>query len=192
MATLEKIRSKSVFLIVIIAVALLAFILGDAITNGRNLFGNGSTVAEVDGQKLDFTDYQRKHQELTQRMEEQRKQNPNMDTQVLAQQTLDQMISEALVDQAVSKSGIRITPELLRFFILESPQPLPEMQQLIQSMQQHGLNVQSPQEAYNVIFSPQSVGLTQQVVAPFQAAWVNLENVYRDKIAQYMYLNILK
>ena len=44
MATLEKIRSKSVLLIVIIGVALLAFIVGDALTNSRNLFGDHTTV----------------------------------------------------------------------------------------------------------------------------------------------------
>ena len=38
MATLEKIRSKSVFLIVVIGVALLAFIIGDALTNSQNIF----------------------------------------------------------------------------------------------------------------------------------------------------------
>lgn len=38
MATLEKIRSKSVLLFVIIIVALLAFILGDFLTSGRTYF----------------------------------------------------------------------------------------------------------------------------------------------------------
>ena len=46
MATLEKIRSKSVLLIVVIGVALLAFIVGDALTNSRNLFGDHTTVAK--------------------------------------------------------------------------------------------------------------------------------------------------
>ena len=55
MATLEKIRSKSVFLIIVIGVALLAFIVGDAITNGSKLFGNQTTVAKVGKQKIDYT-----------------------------------------------------------------------------------------------------------------------------------------
>ncbi|MDE5875715.1 MAG: SurA N-terminal domain-containing protein, partial [Muribaculaceae bacterium] len=57
MATLEKIRSKSVFLIIVIGLALLAFIVGDAITNGRNLFGDQTTVAKVGSEKIDYTDY---------------------------------------------------------------------------------------------------------------------------------------
>lgn len=196
MATLEKIRSKSVFLIVIIAVALLAFILGDAITNGRNLFGNGTTVAEVDGQKIDLADYQRKHQELTQRVEEMRRQNPaqaaQMDNQAISQQALDELITETLINKAVDKTGIRVSPELLRFYMIESPQMLPELQNLLQSMNQNGLNVQSPEQAYSIIFNPQSVGLTEQMVAPFQRAWINVENVYRGKIAQVIYMGLVQ
>lgn len=45
MATLEKIRSKSVLLLIIIGVALLAFVIGDFFTSGRTLFGTGTTVA---------------------------------------------------------------------------------------------------------------------------------------------------
>ena len=75
MATLEKIRSKSVFLLIVIFVALLAFILGDAITNGRNLFGNHTTVAKVGGEKIDYLEYQRKREELNRQLEEARRQN---------------------------------------------------------------------------------------------------------------------
>ena len=56
MATLEKIRSKSILLFTIIIVALLAFILGDFFTSGRSLFGNGTTVAKIG--KENSTNYQ--------------------------------------------------------------------------------------------------------------------------------------
>ena len=58
MATLEKIRSKSVLLFIIIIVALLAFILGDFLTSGRTYFGTGTTVAQAVSAKVDYTDYQ--------------------------------------------------------------------------------------------------------------------------------------
>ena len=47
MATLEKIRSKSVLLLIIVGAALLAFVIGDFFTSGRTLFGTGTTIAEV-------------------------------------------------------------------------------------------------------------------------------------------------
>ena len=98
MATLEKIRSKSVFLLVVIFFALLAFILGDAITNGRNLFGDHTRVAKVGGEKIDYMDYQRKREELNQQLEQARQQNPqqvaNFDVQLLPQMALNQLVSE--------------------------------------------------------------------------------------------------
>ena len=38
MAALEKIRSKSVMLLIVIGVALLAFIIGDFLNSGRSFF----------------------------------------------------------------------------------------------------------------------------------------------------------
>lgn len=191
MATLEKIRSKSVLLVVIIAVALLAFILGDAITNGRNLFGNNTTVAKVGNDKIEIQDYQRKQQELSQRMEESRRQNPqaaNYDSQVLSQQALNELIDEKMMNNAVGSLGIQSSPEVLRFFMLENPQTvLPEMQQLISALQQSGLNVSSPAEAYDVIFQPQKYGLSARQVAPFQQQWVALEGKYNNQISWMIY-----
>lgn len=192
MATLEKIRSKSVLLVVIIAVALLAFILGDAITNGRNLFGNNTTVAKVGGEKIEYQDYQRKQQELSQQIEEGRKQNPQQfegfDSQILPQQALDQLIDETLAARAVEATGIQSSPELLRFYMIENPNTvLPEMQQLIMSMRQNGLNVSTPQEAYAVIFQPQSYGLTERQVSGFQQVWIALEGRYNQAIGQMIY-----
>ena len=195
MATLEKIRSKSVLLVVIIALALLAFILGDAITNGRNLFGNNTTVAKVGDEKIEYPEYQRKQQELSQQIEEGRRQNPqqyaNFDSQVLAAQAIEQLIDERMVSNAVEATGIKTSPELLRFFMIENPQTMiPEMQQLLTSMQQSGVAVRTPEEAYMVIFQPQTYGLTERQVQPFQTAWLALENRYSQLIGQMIYMNL--
>jgi len=69
MATLEKIRSKSVLLFTIIIVALLAFIMGDFLTSGRSFFGPGNTVASAGGAKVNYNDYQER---LNQRVEDQK------------------------------------------------------------------------------------------------------------------------
>ena len=196
MATLEKIRSKSVLLVVIIAVALLAFILGDAITNGRNLFGNNTTVAKVGKDKIEIQDYQRKQQEISQQIEETRRQNPqaasNYDSQLIGQQAIEQLIDQKLLNNAAEALGIQVTPELLRYFMIENPNTMiPEMQQLIRGLQQSGLQVQSAAEAYAVIFQPQGYGLSQRQVAPFQQQWVALEGRYTELIGQMIYMNLL-
>lgn len=196
MATLEKIRSKSVLLVVIIAVALLAFILGDAITNGRNLFGNSTTVAKVGKNKIEIQDYQRKQQELSRQMEEARKQNPQQfadyDPQLLSQGALEELIQEALLDEAVAGLGYKATPEALRFFMIENPQAmLPEMQTLLRNMNEMGFPVQTPADAYTLIFQPQTFGLAPQQVEPLQRQWVALEARYSQAIGQYVYQSLL-
>ena len=45
MATLEKIRSKSTLLLIVVGAALLAFIIGDFFTSGRTLFGRNFSAA---------------------------------------------------------------------------------------------------------------------------------------------------
>ena len=194
MATLEKIRSKSVLLVVIIAVALLAFILGDAITNGRNLFGNNTTVAKVGKDKIEIQEYQRKHQELAQQIEEARRNNPQQpmpDSQVIPQIALSQLVANKLLNNAVEAVGIKASPEILRFFMIENPQYIPEMQQLVVSMNQNGISVNSPEAAFNAIFQPQSYGLTERQVEPYQRAWLAMETKYAEQIAQMMYGNLL-
>ena len=195
MATLEKIRSKSVFLLIVIFVALLAFILGDAITNGRNLFGNRTTVAKVGGEKIDYLDYQRKREELNRRLEEARRANPeqyaNFDVQLLPQMALNQLISEQLLNKAVDELGIKASPEMLRSYLLQNPQPSQEQMAIVQQLAALNVNVTSMEQAHNVIFNPKQNNLTQSQVEPLQKAWLALEADASRQIAQQMYISLL-
>ena len=65
MATLEKIRNKSVLLFVIIIVALLAFILGDFLTSGQTYFGSRDTVAKVGDVTVKYNEYQNQISQLS-------------------------------------------------------------------------------------------------------------------------------
>lgn len=194
MATLEKIRSKSVLLIVIIGVALLAFIVGDAITNSRNLFGSHTTVAKVGDTKIEIQEYQSKREELNQQLEEARKQNPeqfaNFDTQVLAQMALDQLIQEKMVLAAADKAGVQSSGNLLRFYMIENPQNQ-EVIALVRELNAAGLSVQTPQQAYEVIFNPKRNGLTDAQVAPLQAKWLAVEKKMKDMLKATIYQRVL-
>ncbi|MBO4965646.1 MAG: SurA N-terminal domain-containing protein [Muribaculaceae bacterium] len=194
MATLEKIRSKSVFLLVVIAVALLAFILGDALTNGQNLFGNRTTVAKVGGVKIDVQEFQQKREELNNRLEEMRRQNPQQvagfDVQTLSQLALDELINEKLVDAAVKKLGLQTSSDQLRQSMMENPSN-PNIGILLQQMNEAGISVQTPQQAYDVIFNPQRSGLTQAQVEPYQRAWIALEDETKVQVKRSMYQRLL-
>ncbi|MDE6218197.1 MAG: SurA N-terminal domain-containing protein [Muribaculaceae bacterium] len=196
MATLEKIRKRSVLLLIVIAVALLAFILGDAISNGRNLFGNGTTVAKVGSEKIDVTELQQRQEQLNQQLEEARRNNPqsvaNFDAQTLSQLAIDQLITEHLFNSAVEKMGIKSSPEILRFYMLENPQMMPELQNVVRAAQQISPNVATAQQAYDVIFSPQKYNIPQSQVEGLQRAWLAAENKYKLEIAKMTYGNLLQ
>ena len=194
MATLEKIRSKSLFLIIVIGVALLAFIVGVAITNGSKLFGNQTTVAKVGKQKIDYTEYQRKRQELNNQLEEARRQNPqqyaNFDTQILAQMALEQLVGEKLLDDAVDKAGVRSTGNQLRFYMLENPIN-EKINLVIRQLMASGVQVSTPAQAYEIIFNPKRNGLSDADMAPFQRQWLAVEEETKQMIARNTYQRLL-
>lgn len=66
MATLQKIRNKAgVLVAVIIGLALLAFILGDFLNQGPSVFSRKQMeVAEIDGESIDYMNYNAKIEEL--------------------------------------------------------------------------------------------------------------------------------
>lgn len=220
MATLEKIRNKSVLLVVVIFAALLAFILGDALTNGRSLFGDQTTVVDVDGEKIDITQYQNKISEIS-GMAESRGQK--IDEQALSQQAIDALIFERLFDQSLEELGIEASNEQIAYYTLENPINQ-NLVQLVAQMQQNGLlmlpknvedNVkklveagdeQSIQKAnqeysealiglipnaYEVLFNPQNSGFTEDQVAPYKSMWIAFEGETADMIKQMTYQALL-
>lgn len=195
MATLEKIRSKSVLLIVIIGVALLAFIVGDALTNSRNLFGDHNTVAKIGNKKIEYTEYQRKREELNQQLEQLRQSNPqqyaNFDTQILGQMAVEQLVSEKLLDDAVKNLGIESSPEQLRFYVLENPINREGMSNIIQGLNSAGFSVQTPAQAYEMIFNPKRNGMSEEQAKPFQNAWVAMEEQTKQLIKRQKYQQLL-
>ncbi|MDE5808012.1 MAG: SurA N-terminal domain-containing protein [Muribaculaceae bacterium] len=195
MATLEKIRSKSGLLIAVIGLALLAFIIGDALTNSRNIFGDHTTVAKAGSAKIDITEYQQKREELNQQLEEARRQNPasvaNFDTQTLPEMAIQQLIQEQLLLNAADKAGIQITGNLLRYYMLETPGNQ-DVMRLVGQLNQAGLSVQTPQQAYELIFNPKRNGMTDAQMEPYQRLWLAVENNAKADLARQVYARILQ
>ena len=181
-------------MIIVIGVALLAFIIGDAITNSRNLFGDHTTVAKVGGTKIDYNDYVRKREELNQQFENARKQNPaqyaNFDTQTLSQMALDQIMGEALLDKAANDAAIQTSPSQLSYYILQQPIN-PRINEIIQQMNAAGYGVSTPAQAYEIIFNPKRNGVTESEMAPYQRYWIAMESETAQMIKRNTYQRLL-
>ena len=106
MATLEKIRNKSVLLFVIIIVALLAFILGDFLTSGRTYFGHPTTVAKAGAATVEYQDYNNR---LSQASEQLRSQGREFSNDVLTQTVIQNLITEQLFKNEYEDLGIKVT-----------------------------------------------------------------------------------
>jgi len=66
MATLQKIRNHGVILIVIVGLAMLAFILGDFLNSGSSFFNRSREyVGEIEGHKVHYTEYEAANEQLT-------------------------------------------------------------------------------------------------------------------------------
>ncbi len=176
MATLEKIRSKSALLIIVIGVALFAFIIGDFLNSGSTFFGNRSTIATVDGEKIDYFDFQRQYETVSQQYQQQ---GVKQDAALIQQQVLGQMIQQTLLDSEIEKLGLVVTgAELSNAMIGENA--LPQMTQVAQQM-----GVTTPAELHDMIFNPAKYNIPADQAAQMQQWWLGMEqDLEKQMLAQ--------
>ena len=165
MATLEKIRQRSVLLIVVIGVALLAFIIGDGITSGRSLFGNDRTAATVGSEKIDIMDFQNRYNEVTQQMQG----RTDLDQAVVQHEVLTSMVDEMLIGSEFEELGIEVSNEELTEAMIGRAANY----QIYQFAQQVG--AESPAQLYEMINNPTNFGISEEQIAPVRAQLLKIE-----------------
>ena len=181
MATLEKIRSKSVLLFIIIIVALLAFILGDFLTSGRTYFGTGTTLAKAGSAKVDYNDYQARMNAVA----EQQRNNPNQtDNDELSQNVLQQLLLEKMLHNEYSDLGITVTnSELTEAMTGEMPHPAAQ-QFIYQMSQMLQLPAPSGQAVYDAMMNPSKYGLPAEAGTQLKQYWAAVENQVEESLLQ--------
>ncbi len=102
MAVLNKIRQKSVFLIIIIALALFSFVLADVIKNGGMSSGNSQNViATVDGNDIDRTEFAQEVENFERNM------GGGMSTTQAVNRVWDQKLRQVIIENQIEELGIR-------------------------------------------------------------------------------------
>ena len=102
MATLNKIRSKAGLLVVIIGVALLAFIVGDFLNSGHTFYAmNQNKVAVVNGTNIGVEEFQERVKVRTDELQQMYGQRgmtlPEGYVSRINQEVYDQMVNEILL-----------------------------------------------------------------------------------------------
>ena len=182
MATLEKIRNRSLLLFTIIIVALLAFILGDFFNSSRTLFGPGTAAAEVAGEKIDIHEFNRRVEEQHQSMQAQG--YTAIDNARLQSSVMSQMIYETLMKKEFDNLGITVTDKELSM-AMSGETTLPMVTQLIN---QYGF--QRPEEFYEMAFNSAKYQIPQEQAVQLQQAWQELENNVVEQLKAYKFQSL--
>lgn len=104
MAVLEKIRSKTVFLIVIIGLALFAFVISDFIGRGKFSGGVPSAIGSVNGEDIPIGPFR-------EQVENAQRQYAGAGSAWVAQQIWKQNVQQTLLNQQVEKLGLSVEKE---------------------------------------------------------------------------------
>ena len=116
MATLEKIRSKGVLLVVVVGLALLAFIVGDFLNSGSSYFNKSrETVAKIVGEDINIKEFTAAIEQLTEVYKiETGKTELNEETMTqLRQSVWETMVNEKILYAEAKKIGLAVSPDEL-------------------------------------------------------------------------------
>lgn len=185
MATLERIRQRSGFLLIVIGLAMLAFILTDLFSSGNSMFrGDINIVGEVNGVEIDV-------REFTQRMDQRQtllqRQNPQqfsgISRTVLADQMWREFQEEVLLESNYDNLGLAVNNEELFRRITSNPQVRSQA-----GFQDQVTGQFSPAAVRNYISQiKQNVNNDPQAAAAYEQ-WINFENGTREDALRNKYL----
>jgi peptidyl-prolyl cis-trans isomerase D len=113
MAVLEKIRTKMGILVsLIIGLALIAFILTDALSSGKSVFsGNLTTIAEINGEAIDIKEFEQRITKLEDIYKFQSGQTTISDEvrQNLRDETWKTVVDDYVMDKEYNELGLEVT-----------------------------------------------------------------------------------
>ena len=132
MATLEKIRSKAGLLVLVVGLALFAFIIGDFLNSGSTYFRQSQErIAEIDGEVIKIQDYQARVDEMAEiyKMQSGSASLPEEYMTQIRQSVFDGMVQEIVLDEATEQLGMVVSSEEL-FDMVQGENISPLIQQM--------------------------------------------------------------
>ncbi|MDD6356554.1 MAG: SurA N-terminal domain-containing protein [Bacteroidales bacterium] len=128
MATLEKIRSRSILLISIIGLALFAFIIGDFLNSGSTYFGQSRLeVVKVNDKAVKIDKFQEKVDDLAEIYKAQTGNSQVSEEMMeqLRQSVFESIVRENIIDEQAQKLGLSVTSkELFELATGANPHPI--------------------------------------------------------------------
>lgn len=128
MASLQRIRSHGALLLIIVGIAMLAFIMGDFMNSGSSFFNRSREyVGTIAGENIHITDFENAREQLTEvyKIESGRQDFDEETSANINQQVWQMMVAEYTLDAQARKAGLTVTDdELSELCIGENPHQL--------------------------------------------------------------------
>jgi peptidyl-prolyl cis-trans isomerase D len=126
MSVIQKIRDKyAVVIVVVICLAIVSFLLQDAFFGKNSLIRRSTTVGKVNGEELEFSDYQ----QMIKTTEDRMRQGNNVLNEQITEQAREsawnQFLSKQIMDAQYTKLGLAVTDEEIKDqFTGKNPSPI--------------------------------------------------------------------
>ncbi|MGB3607150.1 peptidylprolyl isomerase [Psychroserpens sp.] len=181
MAVLNKIRQRSLFLILIIALALFSFVLTDLFRNSDALFGGSQdVVATVNGNNISRLEFMN-------RVENMQRQSPGMSSTQTMNRVYDQEVRRAVMNTQFEELGLSVEQEQMKDLLKQNFASYPEFQN------EAGLFDESKLTEF--VANLKSLNGERAPLGTFQlnySDWVNNENSIAVGAKETAYFNMVK
>jgi len=173
MAVLNKIRQRSLFLILIIALALFSFVLADLFKNGDALTSKSQNiVATINGKDITRESFLQKVEQM------QRQLGPNTTNTQVMNRVWDQEVRQAVMDTQFEELGISVEKDQMRDLLRTALATSPEF------LNEAGLFDENKLNEY-------IANLKETSPAGFQS-WINYEKQLASTALNQNYFNMVK
>ncbi|MDX9882359.1 MAG: SurA N-terminal domain-containing protein [Prolixibacteraceae bacterium] len=186
MATLQKIRNRAGILVaIIIGLALVAFILGDMLQTGSTLMRPSQLeVAEINGESVQYPDFQRKIEELSEvyKMNMGVSQLDENAWNQVREQVWQTVLRELVMTEVYEEIGVDVSSEEL-FDLIQGANPHPIVQQIFRNPNTG---------AFDKDFAVSFLKSLQTNASPQQKMyWLYVENQIKTEKIQEKYSNLI-
>ncbi len=136
MAVLGRIRDNAAMLVIVIAVALGAFIIGDALRSGTTWFQAKKNVAlEIDGEKVPIQEYSARLQSREEQMKNRGQQLTDEQRMMLNNQVTQEYVGLYAMNKLAEEVGVSVSPEEVYALITGTDVPVaPQSQQFFSQL----------------------------------------------------------
>ncbi len=187
MGLMTSMRNRGGLLVGVIGFAIVAFLVGDVLVSGRNIFGNGQNeLGSVNGEVVDITEFQTKLEQNTEAYKKNSGQsnlNESM-TGYLVDQTWNQVIYDMLLKKSIQVSGIVVSPEEL-FDMIQGKNPHPEVRRAFTNPQ---TGVFDPAQVVTFLKNLD----TQDQTGETKKQWLAFEKAILEERIRQKYFNLVK